>query len=235
MAEPTDIVMLTHNRLAHLEATLDALEARTRAPYRLTIVDNASGPEVRNWLAANRHRFHGLILRPTNEFLSALNHGIAATQSDPFMVTDPDLIVPDLEPCWLTRMRDTFDRHPNYGLLGIGLDQSNLPSVQEPEVIDPSEIVDGEIVARPVGSVFTLIRRDALHAPYVTDWETARASSVRATGTGGRSACAPTTLVGTTSGSIPRTSPRSSSMASIARSISSSAPRPWLSSHWPAR
>src|SRR5258708_7844465 len=32
--------MLTHNRLAHLEATVDALEARTRAPYRLTIVDN---------------------------------------------------------------------------------------------------------------------------------------------------------------------------------------------------
>ncbi len=172
MAPTTDIVMLTHNRLAHLEATLDALEARTRAPYRLTIVDNASGPEVRNWLAANRHRFHQLILRPTNEFLDALNHGIAATASDPFMVTDPDLIVPDLEPCWLTRMRDTLARHPDFGLLGIGLDQSNLPQVQEPESIDPSEIVDGEIVARPVGSVFTLIRRDALHAPYVTDWET---------------------------------------------------------------
>jgi Glycosyl transferase family 2 len=172
VAQPTDILMLTHNRLAHLEATVDALEARTRAPYRLTIVDNASGPEVRNWLAANRHRFHQLILRPTNEFLGALNHGIAASRSDPYMVTDPDLIVPNLDPCWLTRMRATLDSHPEFGLLGIGLDQSNLPSVQEPEVIDPAEIVEGEIVARPVGSVFCLIRRDALHAPYVTDWET---------------------------------------------------------------
>ena len=49
MAEPLDIILLTHNRLAHLVATVDALEARTVSPYRLTVVDNASGPEVRNW------------------------------------------------------------------------------------------------------------------------------------------------------------------------------------------
>ncbi len=105
----TDIIMLTHNRLDHLVATVDALEQRTRAPYRLTIVDNASDPDVRNWLAENRDRFHQLILLPENEFLTALNHGIAATTSDPYMVTDPDLVVPDLEPCWLTRMRTLMD------------------------------------------------------------------------------------------------------------------------------
>ena len=75
------------------------------------------------------------------------------------MVTDPDLIVPELEPCWLTRLHELMERHPDFGLLGVGLDQSNLPSVQEPESIDPAEIVDGEIVERAVGSVFTLIRR----------------------------------------------------------------------------
>jgi hypothetical protein len=168
----TDIIMLTHNRLAHLVETVDALEARTDAPYRLTIVDNASDPEVRNWLSENRHRFHQLILLGENEFLRALNHGIAATTSDPYMVTDPDLIVPEQQPCWLTSMRDTLDRHPDFGLLGIGLDQSNLPAVQEPERIEPREIVDDEIVERPVGSVFCLIRRAALNADYVTDYET---------------------------------------------------------------
>ena len=58
----TDIVMLTHNRLDHLVATVEALEQRTHAPYRLTIVDNASDPDVRNWLSENRDRFHQLIL-----------------------------------------------------------------------------------------------------------------------------------------------------------------------------
>lgn len=172
MPTPTDIVMLTHNRLEHLVATVDALEARTRAPYRLTVVDNASRPDVRNWLGAERHRFHQVILRPENEFLGTLNHGIDATASDPFMVTDPDLVVPDLEPCWLSRMLEIMKRHPDFGLLGIGLDQSNLPAVQEAESIEPHELVDGEIVERPVGSVLTLIRRAALRSSYETDWRT---------------------------------------------------------------
>ena len=183
--EPTDIIMLTHNRLDHLEAMVDALEARTRAPYRLTIVDNASGPEVRNWLAANRHRFHQIIWQADNQFLGALNHGIAATTSDPYMVTDPDLILPDLEPCWLTRMLDAMDRHPEFGLLGPGLDQSNLPPVQEPESIAPEEIVDGEIVARPVGSGLTLIRRAALPPSTAPTGTRARVSSAPATATAG--------------------------------------------------
>jgi hypothetical protein len=171
--EPTDIVMLTHNRLDHLVKTVDALEARTTAPFRITIVDNASGPEVRNWLRANRARFHKLILLDENLYPGssgpALQIGIDATKSDPVVATDPDLVVPDVSPCWLTQMLEILDRHPDFGILGIGLDQSNLPPVQEAERLDPEEIVDDEIVEQPVGSVFTFIRRAALHS-YYDDW-----------------------------------------------------------------
>jgi hypothetical protein len=171
--EPTDIVMLTHNRLDHLVKTVDAIEARTTAPFRITIVDNASGPEVRNWLRANRARFHNLILLDENLYPGssgpALQIGIDATKSDPVVATDPDLVVPDVSPCWLTQMLEILDRHPDFGILGIGLDQSNLPPVQEVERLDPEEIVDDEIVEQPVGSVFTFIRRAALHS-YYDDW-----------------------------------------------------------------
>ena len=180
MDGPVDIIMLTHNRLEHLVATVDALEARTRAPYRLTIVDNASGPEVRNWLAANRHRFERVIWSTENELLRAFNRGMAVTTSDPFIVTDPDLVVPELERCWLTQMLDLMERHPDFGLIGIGLDQCNLPPVQEPEHLATEEIVDGEIVERFVGSTFQVIRRDALREPYRTDHKTCLA--VRASG-----------------------------------------------------
>lgn len=172
MDHPVDIIMLSHNRLEHLVATVDALEAHTRTPYRLTIVDNASGPEVRNWLAANRGRFDRIIWSSENEMLEAFNRGMAVTTSDPFIVTDPDLVVPDLEPCWLTRMLDLMERHPDFGLIGIGLDQSNLPPVQEPERLAAEEIVDGEIVERFVGSTFQVIRRAALREPYRTDHKT---------------------------------------------------------------
>ena len=173
MPQPTDIVILTHNRLDHLVATVDALEERTTAPFRITIVDNASGPEVRNWLQDNRSRFHQLILLEENLYPGssgpALQIGIDATTSDPVVVTDPDLVVPELSPCWLTQMLDILERHPDFGILGIGLDQSNLPPVQEPENLSPEEILDGEIVERPVGSIFTFVRRSALHS-YYDDW-----------------------------------------------------------------
>lgn len=177
---PLDIVMLTHDRLDHLVAAVDALEACTPEPYRLTVVDNASGPEVRNWLADNRDRFERLILRPTNEYVPAFAHGIEATASDPFVVTDPDVVVPELEPSWLARMLDLVDRHPDFGLIGIGLDQANRPPVLGPEAIDPTALVDGEIVEAGVGTVFQFIRRDALLTGYRSDGQAC--TDVRRTG-----------------------------------------------------
>jgi hypothetical protein len=172
--QPTDIVILTHNRLDHLVAMVDAMEARTVAPFRITIVDNASGPEVRNWLQANRSRFHQLILLEENLYPGssgpALQIGIDATTSDPVVVTDPDLVVPEMEgQCWLTQMLGILDRHPDFGILGIGLDQANLPAVQDPENLRPEDILDDEIVLQPVGSILTFVRRDALKS-YYDDW-----------------------------------------------------------------
>jgi glycosyl transferase family 2 len=174
MPQPTDIVILTHNRLDHLELMVDALEQRTTAPFQITIVDNASGPEVRNWLQANRSRFHQLILLEHNLYPGssgpALQIGIDATTSNPVVVTDPDLVVPDLgENCWLTQMLDMLERRPDFGILGIGLDQSNLPAVQEPENLKPEDILDEEIVLGPVGSILTFVRREALKS-YYDDW-----------------------------------------------------------------
>lgn len=169
MAEPIDIVFLTFNRLDYLIATLDHLEARTTQPYRLTIVDNASGADVRQWLAENRHRFHQVILRETNEHLPAFQHGIAATTSDPFILAEPDLIVPDLSPCWLTQLRDHMDANPDFGIIGMGLDPVNRPSVLGPEVIDPAARSGEHLVEGNLGMWFQMIRRDALLVPYELD------------------------------------------------------------------
>jgi hypothetical protein len=168
----TDIIILAHNRLGHLVATVEALERRTPEPIRITIVDNASGPEVRNWLAANRRRFANVILLADNEHVPAFQHGIDATRSDPYVVTDPDVVVPELEPSWLARLHELMRRHGDFGLIGIGLDQANRPEVLEPEHVDPATIVDGEIVEAGVGTVMQMIRRDALVTPYRADWRT---------------------------------------------------------------
>jgi hypothetical protein len=167
--DATDIVLLTHNRLEHLVATVEALHERTPEPFRLTIVDNASESPVRNWLVEHRDLFHQVIFQAQNEHVAGFQRGIDATTSDPFVVSDPDLIVPALEPSWLARMRDLMARHPDFGLIGVGLDQSNRPALVGPETYDASTLVDGELVERNVGTWFQMIRRDALRVPYVKD------------------------------------------------------------------
>ena len=167
---PIDIIMLTYNRLEHIVATIDALEERTPEPYRLTIVDNGSGPDVRNWLAENQHRFERVIFNPSNDHVPAFNLGIEATLSDPFVLADPDVIVPDIKPSWLARMLDLVERYPEFGLIGVGCDLSNRPQppILEPENIEP-HLVNDELVETNVGTIFQFIRRDALVTSYRSD------------------------------------------------------------------
>jgi hypothetical protein len=164
--EPVDIVLLSHNRLEYLQRTVDALFERTPEPFRLTIVDNASEPDVRSWLAANRRRFEQIIALPENEHVPAFQYGIEATTSDPYVVSDPDIELPELEPSWLARLHGLFERNPEYGLIGVALVGQELP--------------DTEIVEANVGTWFQMIRRDALREPYVKDSRTCTA--VRETG-----------------------------------------------------
>lgn len=167
--DAVDIILLSHNRLEYLIATVEALHARTPEPFRLTIVDNASASPVRNWLTERRDLFHQVIFQAENEHVAGFQRGIDATTSDPFVVSDPDLIVPDLKPSWLAQLLDLMDRHSDFGLIGVGLDHANRPALLGPEIYDESAIVDGELVDAAVGTWFQMIRRDALRVPYVKD------------------------------------------------------------------
>jgi hypothetical protein len=167
MTEPIDIVVLSYNRLGHLARTVEALHERTPEPFRLTLVDNGSESEVRNWIDANRRLFHRVIALPENEHLPAFQRGIDATTSDPYIVTDPDLVVPELEPSWLAGLLALMERHTDFGLIGVGLDPANRPPVLDPE--PQGQLVDGELVEASVGTWFQMIRRDALREPYTKD------------------------------------------------------------------
>jgi GT2 family glycosyltransferase len=81
VAEPVDIILLSYNRLDYLAAMVDAIEEHTRWPYRLTVVDNASGPQTRQWLRDYAARFHQIVWNERNEHLAGLQRGIEATAS----------------------------------------------------------------------------------------------------------------------------------------------------------
>ena len=76
MPDPVDIILLSYNRADYLAQMVAALERRTQAPYRVTIVDNASGAATRQWLRANAWRFHQIIWNERNEHLAGLDRGI---------------------------------------------------------------------------------------------------------------------------------------------------------------
>ncbi|HEX2702335.1 MAG TPA: glycosyltransferase [Solirubrobacteraceae bacterium] len=174
MAEPVDIILLSYNRLDFLVAMVETLEARTLWPYRLTVVDNASGPQTRQWLRENAGRFRQIVWNERNEHLAALRHGIAATDGELFVVTDADLIVaePTAAGCWLTRLVALATRHPDFGLLGVRLD-----SVSEARNahLEHAPLIDGEVLEADPGVWLNLIRRAALRIPYLGDGITCHA------------------------------------------------------------
>ena len=174
MPEPVDIILLSYNRLDYLEQMVAGLERRTRAPYRLTIVDNASGARTRQWLRDNAARFHQVIWNERNEHLAAFDRAISATQSDLFVISDADLLVsePERDGCWLTRLLALAERHADFGLIGVRLDSV---SAARNARLEAAPVVDGELLETPTGVWLNLIRRGALRVPYMSDGITCHA------------------------------------------------------------
>jgi glycosyltransferase involved in cell wall biosynthesis len=174
VSNPVDVIVLTYNRADYLAEMVDALEQRTHWPYRLTAVDNASGPETRQWLRRNRARFHRIIWNRVNEHLAAHQRGIEATTSELFVLSDADLLPhpPTTDGCWLTRLVALAGRHPDFGMIAARLD-----SVTEARNgrLEPAALVDGELLETPTGMWLALMRRTALRVPFISDGITAYA------------------------------------------------------------
>ncbi len=168
MAEPVDIILLAYNRVRYLSEMVDALERNTRWPYRLTVVDNASGPETRNWLRAHRDRFHQVIFNQHNEHLAGYQRGIVRTSSDLFVLSDADILPhpPTVDGCWLTRLVALADRYRDFGLISARLD--SVGGVRDVRA-DQKRLIDGELIETSTGVWLNLIRREALRIPYMSD------------------------------------------------------------------
>ena len=119
---PTDIIVTTHNRLDCLKRTLKHIYERTRADYRLHVIDDGSEEGnadflIGEWRAGRVH--HLLLRRDRRGAMAALNAGAWLSFSDPVVFTDDDVLCPDVEPCWLSRLLDGMSRHPELAMLAL--------------------------------------------------------------------------------------------------------------------
>lgn len=116
----TDIIIVTHNRLEFTNKTLKYLNERTRSPFRLIIVDNASTDGTREVLQSIPAP-HQVVLLPENLGLEkAKNIGLGYVQSDLFVDSDNDILVPDYDGAdWLQRLTGLMNEHQEFGAIAL--------------------------------------------------------------------------------------------------------------------
>jgi len=117
-----DIMMVTWNRKDFTEKSLIHLHNRTKTPFRLFVVDNASEDGTDDIL--NRYYRKGIIYKwvRINENIGihmAKNIGKAMVDSKFYVDTDNDILVPDLEPDWLEQLVRLMRNNPEYAAIAL--------------------------------------------------------------------------------------------------------------------
>ncbi len=172
-SEPIDIIFLTHNRLKYFAETIYSLYKNTRWTFRVIIVDNNSNKDFLDFLDVTSYLYEKVILNPQNEYTAAFQKGIDVSTSDPFIVSDPDILVPYYDgKCWLEKLVDLHIKYPEMGMIALNLDKSNLPPKMPDVYLSDKQIFNREIILSNVGTVMQAIKRSYFNFKYVTDWET---------------------------------------------------------------
>jgi len=155
----TDIVLTTRNRLHYLKRTVEHIFQRTRSPYALSIINDASddGETVGYLLELYAQgRLAGLLMRGDQAGQMAnLNVGTWLAFSDPVVFVDDDVLCPDVEPDWLTRGLAALPNHPELGVMAL-----NHPGANR----RPQEVRGEVTYCRFVGGTFVFVRRKLLMA-----------------------------------------------------------------------
>ena len=152
----TDIVVTTRKRFNYLQRTIEHILSRTRSPYRLHVVDDASDePNVEYLLELwyEREIETLLLCNERRGAMANLNAGYWMSFSDPMVFTDDDVLCPDVEPDWLARGLSVMDRYKNLGILALNHPGANRRVIS----------VDGEVTyCKYVGGTFQFVRRRIL-------------------------------------------------------------------------
>ena len=147
----TNIFICSYLRQDFTQKTLEYLRARTKTPYLLFLLDNGGNSrfakDVDYYISfSNNLGIHAI-----------WNVALALATTDYFIVADNDLLVPDLEPDWLSQMIKIMDKNPDYGAISMH------PHIFIGAVpIDPN--VKEDVVERNMcGAVFRIMRRNAVY------------------------------------------------------------------------
>lgn len=152
-----DLIVITYYRWELTKQCLDYLFQRTKTPYRLTVVDNGSKDITPSYLLnlKAKGKIGNLILLDRNYGLEyARNTALRHIHSKYCVFFDNDLLCPDLEPDWLSRLQDLMEKNSEYGCIALR-PQVLVGAVEK----DASQEV---IENNHVGATFMMFRTDLL-------------------------------------------------------------------------
>jgi len=162
---PVPIILTTYNRLHFLKKTVEEIRKRTRWPYYLFVVSNHCTDGTKEYLKHAKvvgDIFDYLYLDENLGQSKSLNEGFFYMESwqerrpmsDEFVVTNEDIIPPDLKPCWLERLLHTFHKFEpdGYGALAMRIQRTSRVDIDEER-----DIIDGH---KSCPSVYTIARRN---------------------------------------------------------------------------
>jgi len=122
--KPVPIILTTYRRLHFLKKTIEALHERTLYPHKLIVVYNKPETEddgTKDYLKRKlvTGEIHEVVWLDRNAGQAdSQNEGLALVTDEPyFVLTQDDLIPPDLRPCWLERSVHLIEKHEDFGAI----------------------------------------------------------------------------------------------------------------------
>lgn len=162
--EPIDIFITTYERQEFTRECIEYIKARTKSPYKITVLDNGGN----EWLET-AEGFEDVTYVPLHKSVGnagihfAWNVAVSLAKGKYFITTDPDLLVPLLEPDWLSQMVKFMEDRPDYGAISM------MPHIFIGAVgidpVDPEDVKDRNMC----GAVFRIMDTDKVRS--VRGWD----------------------------------------------------------------
>lgn len=156
-----NIYMTSWHRLQMTIETLSILKARTKTPYNLTILDNGSNIVTKSMLFELHKKDYiaNIVFMKENTgclYNKFVYHSMTVSDEQYYIITDNDVLPPDLKTCWLKQMIDIMDEHQELAILALQLPPQQF---QQPYSASKDKKV---IYCKAVGNTFKLCRRSVL-------------------------------------------------------------------------
>ncbi|MFT4037602.1 MAG: glycosyltransferase [Thermomicrobiales bacterium] len=159
-----DIIICVHNAQEDVRRCLDAVIRHTEAPYRLTIVDDASDAETATALrefVANQPAAR-LLRNPRRQgYTRSANRGLQAASGDVLVLLNSDAIV---TPGWLGAMLACLRSDARLGIVGPLSNAASYQSVPERFGVDGDWSVNPAPPGWDAGAIAAAVARVSDHA-----------------------------------------------------------------------